>query len=64
MLSENEKKKIKPNRIRNTPKVIGISSGNMKISTPLTNGIAANMDGSLNAKNKIPKATKYPPANI
>ena len=60
--SEKEKNKINPKTARKTPKVIGINSGKMKISAPVTNGIAETTDGILKAINKNPKATKYPPA--
>lgn len=60
--SENEKNKINPNIARNIPKVIGINSGKMKMSTPVTNGIAETTEGILKLKNRTPKATKYPPA--
>jgi hypothetical protein len=62
MDSENEKNNINPNMARNIPKVIGINSGKMKISTPVTNGIAETRDGILKLKKRTPKATKYPPA--
>ncbi len=62
MESEKEKNKINPNRARNIPKVMGISSGKMKINTPVTSGIAETIDGILKLKKRTPSATRYPPA--
>ena len=62
MDKENEKKNISPNNARNIPKVMGISSGKMKMRIPVTNGMAATKEGILKLKKRIPKVTKYPPA--
>jgi len=62
MLREKEKNKINPNSAKNIPKVMGISSGNMKTNTPVTSGIADTIEGILKLKKRMPSATKYPPA--
>jgi hypothetical protein len=62
MVNEKEKSRISPKTTRNIPKVMGIRSGKMKINIPVTKGTPAMAEGILKLMNKIPRATKYPPA--
>jgi hypothetical protein len=52
----------KPNKPKNTANVTGISSGKINIITPATIGTADSEVGILKMMNKIPSATRYPPA--